>query len=230
MKRCLQFALVLLLPIAGLAQPQVVDRMVAVVNKRVILQSELDQAARVEFLLQGKPIASLTQADTAAVLEQLIDRSLLDQQIVNSTMLDPSPEEIAAKVREVRQNFSGSVGQDDDRWKSTLVAYGLTAQDLEEQLSSQARILRFVDLRFRALVRVEKDDIETYYQEKFLPEVRKRNAAAPAMADVSDKIEQILVEQRIDSLLSDWLKTLRAQAHIETMLPASSAPAAGTAP
>jgi len=227
MKRCLQFALVLLLPIAGFAQPQVVDRMVAVVNKRVILQSELEQAARVEFLLQGKPIASLTQADTAAVLEQLIDRSLLDQQIVNPAMLDPSPEEIAAKVREVRQNFPG---QDDERWKNTLVAYGLTAQDLEEQLSSQARILRFVDLRFHALVRVEKDDIETYYQEKFLPEVRKRNAAAPALADVSDKIEQILVEQRIDTLLSDWLKTLRAQAHIETMLPASSAPAAGTAP
>ncbi|HZS27238.1 MAG TPA: SurA N-terminal domain-containing protein [Candidatus Angelobacter sp.] len=230
MKRCLQFALVLLLPIAGLAQPQVVDRMVAVVNKRVILQSELDQAARVEFLLQGKPIASLTQADTAAVLEQLIDRSLLDQQIVNPAMLDPSLEEIAAKVREVRQNFPGSVGRDDDRWKSTLTTYGLTAQDLEEQLSSQARILRFVDLRFHALVRVEKDDIETYYQEKFLPEVRKRNATAPALADVSDKIEQILVEQRIDNLLSDWLKTLRAQAHIETMLPAPSAPAAGTAP
>lgn len=227
MKRCLQFALVLLLPIAGFAQPQVVDRMVAVVNKRVILQSELEQAARVEFLLQGKPIASLTQSDTAAVLEQLIDRSLLDQQIVNPAMLDPSPEEIAAKVREVRQNFPG---QDDERWKNTLVAYGLTAQDLEEQLSSQARILRFVDLRFHALVRVEKDDIETYYQEKFLPEVRKRNAAAPALADVSDKIEQILVEQRIDTLLSDWLKTLRAQAHIETMLPAPSAPAAGTAP
>lgn len=230
MKRCLQFALVLLLPIAEFAQPQVVDRMVAVVNKRVILQSELDQAARVEFLLQGKPIASLTQADNAAVLEQLIDRSLLDQQIINPAMLDPSPEEIAAKVREVRQDFPGSVGQDDERWKSTLVLYGLTQQDLEEQLSSQARILRFVDLRFRALVRVEKDDIATYYQEKFLPEVRKRNAAAPALADVSDKIEQILVEQRIDSLLSDWLKTLRAQAHIETMLPAPSAPAAGTAP
>lgn len=230
MKRCLQFALVLLLPIAGFAQPQVVDRMVAVVNKRVILQSELDQAARVEFLLQGKPIASLSQADTAAVLEQLIDRSLLDQQIVNPAMLDPSPEEIAAKVKEVRQNFPGAVGKDDDRWKNTLVTYGLTEQDLEEQLASQARILRFVDLRFRALVRVEKDDIATYYQEKFLPEVRKRNAAAPALADVSDKIEQILVEQRVDSLLSDWLKTLRAQAHIETMLPAPSAPAAGTAP
>jgi peptidyl-prolyl cis-trans isomerase SurA len=228
MRNWLQFV-ILLLPLAGLAQPQMVDRMVAVVNKRVILQSDLDQAARVEFLLQGKPIATLTQADMAAVLEQLIDRSLLDQQIVNPAMLDPTPEELAAKVKEVRENFPGSAGQADDRWKGTLAAYGLTPQDLEEQLSSQARILRFVDLRFRGLVRVDKDDIETYYQEKFLPEVRKRNAAPPALAQVSDKIEQILAEQRIDALLSDWLKTLRAQAHIETMLPASPGAAAGAA-
>jgi hypothetical protein len=40
---------------------------------------------------------------------------------------------------------------------------------------------------------------------------------------VSDKIEQILAEQRIDELLNNWLKTLRAQAHIERMLPATAA-------
>ena len=233
MRKFLQLAM-LLLPLAAFAQPQMVDRMVAVVNKRVILQSDLDQAARVEFLLQGKPIATLTQADTAAVLEQLIDRSLLDQQIVNPAMLDPTPEELAEKIKEVRDNFPGGgqpAGQTDDRWKATLAAYGLTQQDLEEQLSSQARILRFVDLRFRGLVRVEKDDIETYYQEKFLPELRKRNTTPPPLAEVSNKIEQILVEQHIDSLMSDWLKTLRAQAHIETMMPASPPPAnAGAAP
>jgi len=230
MRKFLQFAL-LLLPLSAFAQPQMVDRMVAVVNKRVILQSDLDQAARVEFLLQGKSIATLTQADTAAVLDQLIDRALLDQQIINPGMLDPTTDEIAAKVKEVRENFPGGAGRVDDRWKATLAAYGLTSQDLEEQLSSQARILRFVDLRFRGLVRIEKDDIETYYQEKFLPEMRKRNAAAPPLAEVSGRIEQILVEQHIDGLLSDWLKTLRAQAHIETMMPALPAPAnAGAAP
>src|SRR5262245_57527807 len=98
MRKFLQFVM-LLLPLSALAQPQMVDRMVAVVNKRVILQSDLDQAARVEFLLQGKSIATLTQADTAAVLEQLIDRSLLDQQIVNPAVFDPTPEELAAKVK-----------------------------------------------------------------------------------------------------------------------------------
>jgi len=222
----LHFAMALLL--AGLAQAQVVDRMVAVVNKRVILESELDQATRVEFLLQARPIQSLTQADRVAVLERLIDRSLLDQQIVNPAMLDPTPEELAGKVREVREGIPGAAAN--ERWNTVLAGYGLTQQDVEEQLTSQFRILRFIDLRFRGLVRVEKGAIEAYYQERFLPEVRKRGAAEPKLSEVSDKIEQILAEQRIDELLNNWLKTLRAQARIERMLPAVTTTNAGTVP
>lgn len=227
MRMRLQFAMLLLL--AGLAQAQVVDRMVAVVNKQVILESELDQAARVEFLLQGKPIGSLTQADRAAVLDRLIERSLLDQQIINPAMLNPTPEELAAKIKEVRAGIPGLAGAGDDRWKALLAGYGLTQQDVEEQLTDQVRILRFIDLRFRGLVRIEKDAVEAYYQEKFLPEVRKRNAAEPKLEEVSDKIEQILIEQRISELLNNWLKTLRAQAHIEKMLPVPPPSAAGAA-
>ena len=221
-----QFAMVLLL--AGFAQAQVVDRMVAVVNKRVILESELDQTARVEFLLQGKPMNALTQADRSAVLERLIDRALLDQQIVNPAMLDPTPEELAEKIKELRSGMPGA--EADERWKIVLAGYGLTQQDVEEQLTSQYRILRFIDLRFRGLVRVEKDAIAAYYQDRFLPEVRKRNVAEPKLSEVSGKIEQILAEQRIDDLLSNWLKTLRAQAHIERMLASAPLSNAGAEP
>jgi parvulin-like peptidyl-prolyl isomerase len=221
--RC-QFVIMLLL--AGIAQAQVVDRMVAVVNKHVILESELDQATRVELLQQGKSVDKMTDADRATVLERLIDRSLLDQQIVNPSMLDPTPEELAAKIKEVRADVPNSAT--DERWNAILASYGLAPQDLEEQLTSEFRILRFIDLRFRGLVRVDKDAISTYYQGTFLPEVRKRKAPEPKLADVSDKIEQILAEQSIGDLLSDWLKTLRAQAHIEKMLP--QAPATGATP
>jgi parvulin-like peptidyl-prolyl isomerase len=226
MKLRFQFAMLLLL--AGMAQTQVVDRMVAVVNKRVILESELDQAARVEFLLQGKPITGLTQGDLAAVLDRLIERSLLDQQIINPAMLDPTPQELAAKVKEVRAGIPAAAS--DDQWKALLSAYGLTQQDLEEQLTDQVRILRFIDLRFRGLVHIDKTAVETYYQEKFLPEVRRRNAAEPKLEEVSGKIEQILTEQRIDELLNNWLKTLRAQAHIEKMLAAPPSSSAGATP
>jgi peptidyl-prolyl cis-trans isomerase SurA len=225
MQRFLQFAWLLLL-LAARAPAQVVDRMVAVVNRHVILESELEQAARVEFLLQGKPIAALTAADRVAVLDRLIERSLLDQQIMNPGMLDPTPQELVAKVKEVRAGIPA--GATDDQWKALLLSYGLTQQDLEEQLADQVRILRFIDLRFRGLVRVDKDAIESYYQQTFLPEVRRRNAPEPKLEEVSDKIEQILIEQRIDELLSNWLKTLRAQAHIEKMLPTQ--PAAAGAP
>jgi peptidyl-prolyl cis-trans isomerase SurA len=215
MRMRLPFVIALLL--AGVVQAQVVDRMVAVVNKQVILESDLDQATRVEFLQQGKPIERLTYADRAAVLDRLIDRSLLDQQIVNPAMLDPSPDELKARVEEIRQGIPGA--STEERWKTLLTGYGLMQQDVEEQLASQFRILRFIDLRFRGLVRVDKEAIATYYQDRFLPEVRKRNASEPKLAEVSDKIEQILAEQRIDDLLNNWLKTLHAQAHIERMLP-----------
>jgi parvulin-like peptidyl-prolyl isomerase len=214
--RC-QFVVILLL--AGIAQAQVVDRMVAVVNKHVILESELDQAARVEFLLQGKSIDKMTQTDRAAVLDRLVDRSLLDQQIVNPAMLDPTPEELAAKIKEVRSAIPDSAT--DERWNAILADYGLTQQDVQEQLTSEFHILRFIDLRFRGLVRVEKNDITAYYQDHFLPEVRKRHAPEPKLSEISNKIEQILAEQSIDHLLNDWLKTLHAQAHIEKMLPAA---------
>jgi hypothetical protein len=218
MRPCFHFVIALLF--AGIAQAQVVDRMVAVVNRHVILESELDQATRVEFLLQGKPINALTYADRTAVLERLIDRSLLDQQMVNPAMLDPTPEELKAKVEEVRQGIPGA--STNENWKTILAGYGLAQQDVEEQLASQFRILRLIDLRFRGLVRVDKEAIAAYYQDRFLPEVRKRNASEPKLAEVSNKIEQILAEQRIDELLNNWLKTLRAQAHIERMLPATA--------
>ena len=175
MRARLHFVIVLLL--AGIAQAQVVDRMVAVVNKHVILESELDQATRVEFLLQSKPIERLTSVDQTAVLERLIDRSLLDQQIVNPAMLDPAPEELKAKVEELRQGIPGASAN--ENWKTILAGYGLTQQDVEEQLTSQFRILRFIDLRFRGLVRIDKEAISAYYRDRFLPEVRKRNASEP---------------------------------------------------
>jgi hypothetical protein len=212
--------IVIALLLAGIGQAQVVDRMVAVVNKHVILESELDQATRVEFLMQAKPIERVTSVDRTIVLDRLIDRSLLDQQIVNPNMLDPAPEELKAKIEELRQGVPGA--STNESWTKILAGYGLTQQDVEEQLTSQFRILRFIDLRFRGLVRIDKEAIAAYYQDRFLPEVRKRNASEPQLSEVSDKIEQILAEQRIDELLNNWLKTLRAQAHIERMLPATA--------
>ena len=213
MRAILNLAFVLLAASSCLAQ--VVDRMVAVVNKQVILQSELEQAAHVEFLLQGKPLAQLTTADLQAALERLIDQALLEQQIVNAEAFDPTAEEVAARIRELRANIPGAMNS--DNWKTMLAAYGVTAEDVQLQITAQIRILKLIDLRFRNLAHVDGTAVSDYYQQKLLPELRKQGAPEPPLSQVSDKIEKILTEQRIDDLLNSWLQTLRSQAHIRKL-------------
>jgi hypothetical protein len=222
--------LITLLLLAATGQAQVVvDRMVAVVNRRVIMESELDQSARVELLLQGQPPPgpNLAPAKTSFMLEQLIDRSLLEQQILPADLQDPSPAELAQRLQAVRARVPGA--DTEDGWKSQLAAYGVTQQDVEEHLISEYRVLHFVDLRFQSAVHVDKAAIAAYYQDKLVPELQKRGAPEPPLADVSDKIEKILLEQQVGVMLNEWLQTLRTQAHIEK-IEALTPPTPGTKP
>jgi hypothetical protein len=226
MRHALQLVLVLLAINGGSAQ--VVDRMVAVVNKRVILESELDQALRVEYLMQGKSLDKVSPADSSAVLDRLVDRVLLDQQILHPEMLAPTAEELADQVKEVRRQLPGAAT--DSGWKALLDTYGLTQRDVEDSLITEVRTLRFVDLRFRGLVRIDKSEINNYYQQKFLPEVQSRGGSEPPLAEVSGQIEKILTEQSISDMMNRWLETLRAQAHIEKMIPVPAVASSGSKP
>ena len=231
MPRACLFALVMLTAAAGAQQQEaVVDRIVAVVNKRVILESELEQATRVEELLQGKPAGTGTPPaqEMQVVLERLIDRALLEQQIAQSAPLDPSAAELAEQIKEIRAKIPAAAT--DQGWKALLASYGLTEVDIEVHVVSEFRVLRYVDLHFRGLVRVDRADIETYYLETFLPEMKRRGAAVPPLAEVSSKIENILVEQRMDEMLNEWLQTLRGQAHIEKLMSPGASMAHGDKP
>ena len=128
----------------------------------------------------------------------------------------------------MRQQFPGAAT--DSGWKSLLATYDLTQQDIEDHLISEVRELRFIDLRFRGLVRIDKNDISNYYQQKFLPQLRSQGAAEPPLAQVSGQIEKILAEQSIDDMLNRWLETLRAQAHIEKMIPVPASTPSGSKP
>jgi len=220
----------LLLALAFARAQDVVDRMAAVVNKHVILESELDQEARVELLLQGQPLTSEPQSTKSrlAVLDHLIDQALLDQQIVHPEMLSPSDEELAAQLKQVRDQIPAAAT--DDGWSKLLAAYGLSRQDVEQHLISEFRILRLIDLRFRGLVHIDKSAVAGYYQDQFVPEMQRKGLVSPPLAAVSDRIEKVLVEQSMSAMLDEWLQTLRAQAHIEKMISPGASLANGDRP
>jgi hypothetical protein len=201
--------------------------MVAVVNRHVVLQSELEQEVRVDFLLRGLPVDQITQPEMQAMLERLIDQSLLQQQIAATAMLDPTPEELAASLARLRSQIPGA--QEDAKWQSLLAGYGLGERDLEVHIASQMRILRYVDLRFRSLTRVDRAAVGAYYQDKFLPERRAQGLTEPPLSEVFGQIERLLADQQINDSLAVWLATLRSQANIQKLTPVS-VPAVGAKP
>jgi parvulin-like peptidyl-prolyl isomerase len=217
----------MLLPVAAFPQ-QVVDRIVAVVNKQVILQSQLEDAAHAEFLLQGKPMDELTAQQMDAVLDRMIDQALLQQQIVSGPSIEPTAVEISAQIQDFRSRIPGTPA--DGKWQALLDAYGLTEHDIEMHVASQLRVLKFVDLRFRALARIDRAAISEYYQKKLVPQLQQQGAPVPPLDQVSEKIRQVLTEESINDSLSSWLQALRSQAHIEKITPASRAADSGAEP
>jgi hypothetical protein len=205
------FAVALLSRCSG----QVVDRIVAVVNKQVILQSEWQDAAHLELVLKGKTPAELSSEEMGAVLDRMIDQVLVQEQIVDPSALEPNAGEISAQIQELRAHIPDASA--DGSWQAMLAAYGLTQQDVERYLASQIRVLKFIDLRFRAQARVERASISEYYQQKLVPQLEQQGAPVPPLDQVADKIRQVLTEQRINELLNSWLQALRLQARIEKL-------------
>ena len=91
--------------------------------------------------------------------------------------------------------------------------------ELREHWRQRMQILKFIEIRFKAGIRVTPAEIKTYYDATLIPEYGKQKATPPPLDTISDKISQILLQERVSSLLDDWLQTLKAQGAVRIMKP-----------
>ncbi len=185
----------------------VIDRIVATVNNDVVLASDLDQAARFEALVNGG-----APDPDAQELQRLIDQVLLLQQMRRIGYAPATDEDLRTAVADLRAKNSSL--KTDAGWQAALAALGLGEQDVKDRLATQIAITRFVDQRFRPGIRVDSSEIRRYYEETLVPQLRAQAVAAPPLAAVASKIEQVLVEKDIDERLDGWLKSWRSERQI----------------
>lgn len=204
-----------------LCAQQVIDRIVVVVNNQVITQNEWDQQERFEALGQAK--APGTVQHSQETLDRLIDRVLLLQQMAELNFRPPSPELVQQQMDDVKKQFPVAQTATPAAWTQTLHNYGLTDEDFKQIATDQANVTRFIDVRFRANTRITPFEIETYYKDSFVPEFQKASVQKPPppLKDVQDRIQQILLEQRVTEGLSSFIQSLRTQAVIRTVVPMS---------
>ncbi len=216
MRRLFQLAMVVIL-CGGTCLSQggeVLDRIVTIVNNTPIFQSDWELALRSEALMAGRSPESFDSTEQQAVFNRLVDQELLREQMRGFPVSPVSNEEVKSRLLAVRKEIQGA--DSDSGWEQLLARAGISETELSDRLRTQLEILRFLDARFRPLIRVDFRTVQKYYNEQFLPETRKRGAKDVPLSEVSSKIREILMQQRLDDQISSWMQTLREQADIRT--------------
>jgi len=206
------------------ASAEVIDRIIATVNARVILQSDWDEALCYEALLTNRSLAQFTDDDRRAVLDRLIDQELLHEQMNSADFRRASDAEVAAHVADARKQYPQAAS--DDAWQSLLSLYHLTEKDLLAHVRQQIDLMRLVDARLRPAVQIDSRSIEAYYRDQFVPKLKQSGASEVQLAEVSAKIRELLTEEKVNQLLVSWLQTLRSegQVRIPGVTPSSNDP------
>ena len=209
-------AVLIVLLMGSLARPaaagEVIDRIVAIVNGRIILQSDWNDALCYEGLLSARALSDFTEEDRRAVLDRLIDQELLGEQMKSALIKHASEEEAAARVAQTRQLYPDAATE--DGWKAVLAKFGLTEKALVSHVQQQIDLMRLVDAHLRPTVQIDSKSVEAYYREKFIPQLKQSGSGEVPLPEVSAKIRELLTEEKVSELMVSWLHSLRSESKL----------------
>jgi hypothetical protein len=171
------------------AQTQTVERIVAVVDDRPVLLSELKAHEAVTGLPEDK------------ALEAAIDERLMHAEAARIPQAEVTPEEedkaLAALLLthpDLRTEVSGA--------------------ELRRLMHRQLSILKYVEFRFRPQLRVSDEEVRRAWEEE-----QAGRPAGPAFEDEQDAIRARLERRALDERVEAWVKELRARADVRYVPP-----------
>jgi hypothetical protein len=185
---------------------EVIDRLMAVVTNQPILLSDVS-AARLLNLVDIDPGAT---DPTAAVLDRLIDRTLMLTEVDRYQPPEPATQAIDARVDEI-QNRLGSPAAFD----AVMTSTGMTRDRLRQFIRDDLRITIYLNQRFGSSAEPSESEIQTYYRDhaaEFMVGGKPMpfEAAAPV-------IKLRLGQVRRETLIRDWLTSLRKRADLRVL-------------
>lgn len=161
----LAFALLLPLVVAEAPAPVVIDGIAAVVNKSVVLRSEvetvLDQMMQTEPVPQGGDVDKARAARRSEILETLIAEKLLEEE-VRKLRIDVTDAEVDRVVKGTMQEH----GLDDAKLELALQRQGLTLAEYKDGLKKQLTKMKIIQLKVKSRVQVNDQDVKSNYAQR----------------------------------------------------------------
>ncbi len=195
--------------IASITSGELVDRIVAVVNRKVITESQLREAEK-QLLAQE----SETAEKRRNVLDILIENELIRQKAEEANIL-VNDEELNAALYDIKQRnnlFS------DEQLKQAIIQEGRTWDEFLENIREQIKVAKLVNREVRSHVDVSEEEVELYYQthqhefDEAKPTVMIRHILLP----VKENADQNDVEA-VQNLAYQLVQQLRAGADFAEM-------------
>jgi peptidyl-prolyl cis-trans isomerase SurA len=199
-------------------QGESIDRIIAVVNGQIILQSDLEEEVRFAKLQPYHLGSGKTLRQQA--MSRLIDRTLILQQQEGMGRAPISDSEVDAAIVDLRKDLPAcahAACNTDEGWTKFLAGIGFTPEEVRERWRIRLEVLRFIEQRFRAGIRISDAQIEEFYKDTMLPQYAQQKVAPPPLEQISARIEQVLLEQQVSALLDQWLKSLREQGSVRIL-------------
>jgi len=199
--------LAVLLSASPPAAAEEIDRLVAAVNGVAITEGDLDLVRNLNAILFFDSNEASTSRDEE--IERQIDQELMRQELKNFDISDEESK-VNARMQSLREAYAPKGGL-----AELLRRTGMQESELLSYIRLEMSILRFVDFRFRPFIRISPEEIQAYYTERLKPQLRDAGVVLPPLEQVSEKINSILREEKINDVLDQWIKEIRRNSRIE---------------
>jgi peptidyl-prolyl cis-trans isomerase SurA len=145
---------------SGLVKGETADRIVAIVNDKVITLRQLKLA---EFsALQNKPQDSEGKfsVDQAKLLEDLIEEKLLIQ-VADKAGITVTENEVNTALEEIKKRNKIS---DDAKFREAVTREGQSWEQFLDDIRKQIKVVRLVNREVRSRVTVDEAEVRDYYE------------------------------------------------------------------
>lgn len=184
------------------ARAEIIDRILAVVNGALIMQSDVSMSVRL-----GLAPSSAGPDSMATPLDALIERRLVLEEVDRYAPPDPADADVDRRLAEVRARAGTA-------FDAILRESGIPVEQLRRHVRDDLRIEAYLLQRFGAM-QPSDDEVQQYYrdhQSSFI-----RSGTLRPLDEVRDVVRAELMATQRATMIKDWTASLRRRATINVL-------------
>ncbi len=190
---------------AGDGLPDIVDRIMAVVNEEVITLTDV-RIVEAFGLYESDKLGRM-QDIHSYILNKLINQKLILQ--LASENISIEKQEVDSYLNDVIEK----IGQDE--MKKILAFFSIDLDDLRQYLRENLFFKKIISAKFSQAVSVSLREIEAYYNQVYIPSQEEKGLEPKPMVEILDEIESAIKLKRMNKQVEEWILNLRKKANVQ---------------